>query len=155
MPDATDKPKPPRPVVPPPDMKALAASRANPPAKGAGAAPKAPAVGSADVAGTPAHPPPVVKKAASELLPHEIAALRLQIVDLLKERKRSGQPVTMTVEHKEFAFTGRVIRVEADEGYAILENADGRRRGCWFILGGKLTANDGAEIDFPVDGVAR
>jgi len=87
--------------------------------------------------------------------PAEIAAVRGQIVELLQEKKRTGETVSMTVEHKEITFSGRVIRIEPSEGYAVLENVDGRRRGCYFILGGKIRTGDGREMILPVDGVAR
>jgi hypothetical protein len=95
------------------------------------------------------------KKGPVEMGPDEIASVREKIVDALKASKRSGEPVTMTVEHKDLTFNGRVIRIEPAEGYAVLENADGRRRGCYFILGGVLRTQDGREIALPIDGVPR
>jgi hypothetical protein len=87
--------------------------------------------------------------------PADIASVREEIVEALKASKRSGEPVTMMVEHKDLTFNGRVIRIEPAEGYAVLENADGRRRGCYFILGGTLKTQDGREIALPIDGVPR
>jgi len=96
-----------------------------------------------------------VKKGAAELGPAEIASVREEIVEALEASKRRGEPVTMKVEHKDLTFSGRVIRIEPEEGYAVLENVDGRRRGCYFILGGSLTTKDGRRIAFPIDGVPR
>ncbi len=81
--------------------------------------------------------------------------MRAQIVKALEEARRLGGQVTIDVLHKETKFTGRVIRVDPEEGYAVLEHPDGRRRGLWFILGGSLKTSDGREIPFPLDGVAR
>ncbi|MBI3450347.1 MAG: hypothetical protein HY049_15710 [Acidobacteria bacterium] len=152
------KPKPARPVAPPQDLKSIVrlglkgsgeAPKAAPSAKPAGPAPAGEGKSAAEAAA------PAPKKSVTDLGPAEIAALRQEIVDLLKEKKRSGEIVTMLVEHKELTFTGRVVRVEPEEGYAVLENVDGRRRGCYFILGGHLTTRDGNELAFPIDGVPR
>jgi hypothetical protein len=89
------------------------------------------------------------------MTPEEIKALREKIVSTLEEKRRAGETVTIEVEHKEIKFNGRVLRVEPEEGFVVLENVDGRRRGLWFILGGHLTTQDGKEIRFPVDGVPR
>ncbi|HZE88384.1 MAG TPA: hypothetical protein VE404_02485 [Verrucomicrobiae bacterium] len=154
------KPKPARPVAPPQDLKSIVrpgprgadavdGAKAAPAAKPAAPAPTGDTGRSAAAAG----PPP--RKNVAELGPVEIAALRQEIVELLREKKRSGETVTMMVEHKELTFTGRVVRVEPEEGYAVLENVDGRRRGCYFILGGHLKTRDGNELAFPIDGVPR
>jgi hypothetical protein len=81
--------------------------------------------------------------------------MRATVVTALEESRRLGEQVTMNVLHKELTFTGRIVRIEAGEGFAVLEHPDGRRRGLYFILGGSLKTADGREVPFPVDGVAR
>ncbi len=81
--------------------------------------------------------------------------MRARIVAALEEARRLGEQVTMEVLHKETKFSGRVVRVDPGEGFAVLEHPDGRRRGLYFILGGSLKTADGREVPFPVDGVAR
>lgn len=81
--------------------------------------------------------------------------MRQQIVSALEEARRMGEQVTMNVQHKDVTFTGRVVRIEAGNGFAVLEHIDGRRKGLYFILGGSMKTPDGREIPFPLDGVAR
>lgn len=81
--------------------------------------------------------------------------MRDRIAALLEEKKRLGESVTMNSLHKEIEFTGRPIRIEAEEGFAVLEHVDGRRRGVYFILGGFVRTKDGQEYPMPVDGVPR
>jgi len=104
----------------------------------------------APVAAKPASPPK-----PPEPTPEEIAAMRARIVALLEEKKRTGEEVDIEVQHKEVRFTGRVIRIEPEAGFVVLENVDGRRRGLYFILGGHLLTKEGLKVDFPVDGVPR
>ena len=87
--------------------------------------------------------------------PEQIAEMRAKIVSVLEEKERTGEPVTITVEHKEITLTGRVVRIAPADGFVVLENVDGRRRGLYFILGGSMKMKDGQEIKFPVDGVPR
>src|SRR5262245_15586793 len=178
-PEQPAKPKPPplRPAPPaqpgaarPPALKPAPVKPAAPrPASPPGAVPHAPAATPAPAmspataaaparpgaAAAPAAPKPAAKPAEPAPTPEEIRALRQTIVSTLEEKKRSGETVTIEVEHKEIKFNGRVLRIDPDEGFVVLENIDGRRRGLWFILGGHLTTHDGKQIKFPVDGVPR
>jgi hypothetical protein len=119
------------------------------------AAKPAPAAGAKPAAAAAPRPAAPAKPATPSPTPEQIAAERTKIVSVLEEKRRLGEPVTITVEHKEVVLTGRVLRIEPEEGFVVLENVDGRRRGLWFILGGSLKTRDGQEIKLPVDGVPR
>ena len=155
---ADEKPKPPRPVVPPPTIGAKPARPVVPPQ--AKPAPEA-------QAGGPAAPKPAApaaagdkpsaasSKAAAETVPADIGSHRAMILAVLEEKKLLGESVTIGLDTKEVTFTGRIIRIVPGEGFTVLENVDGRRRGLWYILGGTLKTGDGREFKLPMDGLAR
>jgi len=103
----------------------------------------------------PAVPKPAAPAVHAGPDPKEILAMRERVVAVLEEKKRLGEPVTVSVLHKEVSLTGRVVRIEPEEGFVVIEHVDGRRRGLYFILGGSLKTKDGQEIPFPLDGVPR
>jgi len=133
--------RPARPVVPPPAKPAAAAAPARPAPVAGGAKPAPGGVTASAPAGGQA--------------PVNVAALRAQILSILEEKKILEEPVTIGVDSKEIVFTGRIVRIVPDEGFAVLEHPDGRRRGLWYILGGTLKTNDGREYKLPMDGLAR
>jgi hypothetical protein len=144
-------PTPPAGVAPAPKPSVPAPSGTAPAAQAAGAGPAAPKPAPPRPAG--ARPAPAPKKPAPS--PEEIAAARAKAVALFEEKKRLGEEVTVTVQHKSITFTGRVVKIAAEDGFVVLEHVDGRRRGLYFILGGHAEAKDGQKVELPVDGVAR
>ncbi len=131
-----------------------------PPTAPTGKAPAAPAAGAKPAAAKPAAPRPAGAKPAPppkkpEPTREEIDAARAKAVALFEEKKRLGEEVTVTVEHKSITFTGQVVRIEPEDGFVVLEHVDGRRKGLYFILGGHAEAKDGQKIELPVDGVPR
>lgn len=117
-------------------------------------APKPAPAGAAPAASKPAPAKPAPAP-PSEPDPQLIRGMRDKVVAVLEEKKRVGEPVTVTSQHKEISLTGRVVRIEPEEGFVVVEHVDGRRRGIYYILGGSLKTQDGQEVPFPVDGVPR
>ncbi len=95
------------------------------------------------------------KASQAPVAAEDVATQRSLILSLLEEKKLLGEPVTIGLDTKEIEFTGLVIRIVPHEGFAVLENVDGRRRGLWYILGGTLKTRDGQVLKLPMDGLAR
>lgn len=65
-----------------------------------------------------------------EMIPGELRSF-------LQQKLASGDPVT--VEARKETFTGRIFRLNLEEGWIALEHEDGRRRAMYVIEGGRIT----------------
>jgi hypothetical protein len=103
--------------------------------------PKPPAPAAAPAPPATAPPAPAVRTPL-EMIPDE---LRL----FLSRKLESGDPIT--IEARKETFTGRIFRLNLEEGWIAMEHEDGRRRAVYVIEGGRVT--DG-ETDLPLGGAA-
>lgn len=88
-----------------------------------------------DAPSRPAAPP---KPEVASLTPLQMISVELK--SFLEEKLASGDPVT--VEARKETFTGRIFRLNLEEGWIALEHEDGRRRAMYVIEGGRIA--DGA-----------
>ena len=60
-----------------------------------------------------------------------------ELRSFLQQKLASGDPVT--VEARKESFTGRIFRLNLEEGWIALEHEDGRRRAMYVIEGGRIS----------------
>lgn len=102
-----------------------------------------PGVAPAPSAGT-SKPAVLASPSPLEMIPAELRSFLQQKLD-------TGDPVT--VEARKETFTGRIFRLNLEEGWIALEHEDGRRRAMYVIEGGRIT-DGGREMPLGSAGAA-